>query len=339
MKRTQSRTSARNQLGQMIMGGWVAQMISVCARLNIADHLKDGPLSALDLAKLTEVDEEALYRTLRALTASGLFYKDEKGRFGLTDCGYYLQSDVEGSAQAMAAMTGDPSHWLPWGKAFDAVKTGKPVGEDVFGSSIWDYLSQSQNKDQLERFNQAMTQSSLHITRIIADAYDFSRHTTLVDIGGGQGGLLSGILGAFPALNGILFDLPQVLESIQDSDWRKDTRMSLVAGSFLESVPAGADAYIMKHIIHDWGDADCIKILENIREEIADNGSLLIAETVLDGNSGHFANWLDLNMMVILGGKERTVEEYDQLLAGADFKLVQVIQTGSHISLLQGKPV
>jgi len=332
---------AQLQLSRMISGHFVAQMISVCARLGIADCLGDSSLTAAELAERLTLDAGSLERTLRALSTSGIFDKDEQGRYSLSEIGYFLRSDVRGSQAHMAATFADLCHWLPWGQAADSIRTGKPSAERSLGESFWDYLARPENQDQLERFNEAMTRSSINAAEHIVSAYDFNAHKKIVDVGGGQGLLLTRILAANPGSRGVLFDLPQGLQSGSETGKELDGaiggRMETVTGSFLESAPAGGDLYIMKHIIHDWDDLRCKTILENIHEAMSPGGRLLIIETVLDcivRESELFAHWLDLNMMVVLGGCERTLAEYQTMLAGSGFRFLELIETGGHSSLI-----
>ncbi|MGD9681276.1 MAG: methyltransferase [Candidatus Obscuribacterales bacterium] len=332
---------AQIQLSRMISGHFVAQTISACVRLGIADCLGDGALTSAELAEKLSLDAGSLERTMRALSTSGIFDKDEEGRYSLSEIGYFLRSDVRGSQAPMAAAFADLCHWLPWGRAADSIRTGTPSAREALGGSFWDYLARPENQDQLERFNEAMTRSSINAAEHVVSAYDFSSHKKIVDIGGGQGLLLMRILAANSKTRGVLFDLPQGLGPEQEPGKELGSeigdRMETVSGSFLESAPAGGDLYIMKHIMHDWDDSRCKIILDNIHAAMSPDGRLLIIETVLDRiveGSELFAHWLDLNMMVVLGGRERTLAEYQALLSGSGFRFLELIETGGHSSLL-----
>lgn len=329
-------SNSHQKLTRLITGQWVAQAINVFARLGIADLLQDDAMSAEAIAKQVGACPDSLKRLLRALVTVEIVEQNDLGQYSLTEMGGYLRSDVDGSHRAMAAMNCDPSHWLPWGKALDAVIEGRPVAEKVFGMSMWDYLSA--NPDQLNRFNQAMTDTSKHVSMTISKSYDFGSFSCLVDIGGGHGTLLKTILEDYKDLKGILFDLPQVLEKLSIEEPFL-SRIDSVQGSFLDAAPEGGDIYIMKHIIHDWGDRESLQIFKNIRAVMPDHGRILIAESVLTEESREFVTWLDLNMMVILGGRERTALEFSELLLEAGFRCEGVIDTDSHISLIEGKPI
>lgn len=328
--------SAQEKLNLMISGHWVAQVVSVFAKLGIADHLKDESMSASELAKKVDVHPESLFRTLRALETVEVVAQDPDGKFSLTEIGQLLRTDVEISLAAMAAMNGDPAHWLPWAKAEECIRTGNPVSEKALGEDFWSYLFKHQ--DQFDRFNNAMTDTSGKVSKVIATTYDFSSFSTIVDIGGGHGTLLRTILEHHTGSEGILFDLPKVIDSLPEK-LKNSSRIKCVKGSFLDTAPEGGNLYIMKHIIHDWGDPECEKILGHIRKVIPDEGKVLVADMVLGAKGRIFPAWLDLNMMILLGGKERDKEQFSNLFKKSGFELTRIISTESHLSLIEGKPV
>lgn len=346
---------ARSRLTDLMLGAWAAQALSVFVRLAIPDVLKDEAMVPEALAEQVGADPDSLGRLLRALTSVDVVERLDSGGYRLTGMGQLLRSDGEGAQGAMIAMVCDPSHWMPWGSALDAVVNGAPVSEQVFGKSFWDYIAE--NSDQQARFNRAMTDTSKRASRTIAAKYDFSQFTTVVDVGGGQGILLQTILREYPHLKGILFDLPQVLDSARVDDDLKE-RIELIPGSFLETAPGGGDLYMMKHIIHDWGDDACLEILKNIRAVIPDHGRILISDAILPGSdrdsvpgadsaavqasetgiSSSFPYWLDLNMMIILGGRERTEAEFAELLAKTGFEYLGVVPTDGSTGLVEARP-
>lgn len=344
---------ARGRLTDLMLGAWVVQALSVFVRLAIPDVLKDEAMPGALLAAEVGADADSVERLLRALTSVDVVECLENGSYRLTELGQLLRSDGEGAAGAMIAMVCDPSHWLPWGSAYDAVVSGEPVSKQVFGKSFWDYIAE--HSDQQARFNRAMTDTSKRASKTIASKYDFSQFTTVVDVGGGQGILLQTILKEYPHLKGILFDLPQVLDSAEIDDDLKE-RIELMPGSFLETAPGGGDLYMMKHIIHDWADDACLEILKNIRAVIPDHGRLLISDAVLPGSipqpgsdpdstspcqsglKSTFPYWLDLNMMIILGGRERTEAEFADLLAKTGFEYLGVVPTDGPTGLVEAKP-
>lgn len=328
--------NSRAKLNQLIIGPWVAQMLAVVTKLGIPDLLKEEAKTASQLASATNTSQDALYRTLRALSTVDIVTLDKDGKFSLTDSGHLLRTDVEGSLASMAIMNCDNSHWLPWSKADQAVKTGKPVARDVFGSSFWDYLNS--NEEEHQNFNLAMTQTTSGITKFILDSFDFSDYSTVVDVGGGQGALIQSVIRAYPDLKGILFDLPSVIDEAQIPAELSD-RLTCEKGSFLDTAPGGGDIYILKHIIHDWSDQYCQMILKNIRNQMNSNGRVLILDMMIEDNLAQFTSWLDLNMMIILGGKERTEKEFSDLYTSAGFELEKVISTSSLLKIVVGKPV
>lgn len=329
-------TDSHTKLSQMIIGPWVSQMIAAVIKLGIPDLMQDKSMTVEELANSTGVDSQSLFRTLRALSTVDIVSQSKDGNFSLTEIGQYLRRDVEGSMASMAVMTCDDSHWLPWAKADQSLATGQPVAKEVLGASFWDYLNQ--NPSEQDNFNRAMTDTSYGISKIISKSFDFGKFKTLVDIGGGQGVFLTSILEAYPKLKGILFDLPSVIDEAKLSAEMTE-RVSCVKGSFLDTAPGGADLYVLKHIIHDWDDHNCVNILKNIRSVMNPDGSVLIFEMLISQNSSLFATWLDLNMMVLLGGKERTKEEFSDLFSKSGFELKEVLPTQSHLSIIVGKPV
>lgn len=247
-------SSAAQTLSQMINGGWVAQMISVVAKLGIADLLADGAKSSAELAERTGTHARSLYRVLRALASRGVFAEDERGRFTLTPLGELLRTGTSGSVRSWAVLVGDAHHWRPRGDLAHSVATGGDALRHAYGVTNWEYRAQHPEANTL--FNHAMTSLSARRVVDVVAAYDFSGIETIVDVGGGHGALIAAILKNYPRMRGILFDLPhvvagapQVLEPAGVAD-----RCRLVGGDAFEEVPAGGDAYIMSKVIHDWGD-------------------------------------------------------------------------------------
>ncbi|MBW4555537.1 MAG: methyltransferase [Trichormus sp. ATA11-4-KO1] len=327
------------QMQHMISGIWVTQSIYVAAKLGIADLLKDGAKSCEELAKFTEVNAGSLYRLMRALCSLGIFTEVENGDFQLTPLAEYLRSDVPGSLQAMAIMFGSENwHWQPWGNILYSIKTGKPAFDDVFGMPVFPYLAQ--NPDAAAIFDACMTSfSSTYINPVIS-SYDFSSINTLIDVGGGHGSLLAGILKKYPTVKGIVYDQEQVIEGAKQylAASELDGRWQVIGGNFFASVPSGADAYIMKHIIHDWDNESAMKILKNCHHVMPDNGKVLVVENVIPNtNEPSPGKFLDLEMLVMTsGGRERTATEFQELFAAAGFKLTNIIPTPSPISIIEG---
>jgi ubiquinone/menaquinone biosynthesis C-methylase UbiE len=312
--------------------------IHVAAKLKIADHVKSGPKTAHELAHLTKTQPQALYRLLRALSSVEIFAEDEQGRFGLTPMAECLL-DVHGSQRAVALMMGD-EHFTTWGQLLYSIETGKPAFDHIYGKPVFDWLSE--HPEAAKIFDAAMTGFHGPETQAMIDAYDYAGVHTLVDIGGGNGTVLTAVLKKHPEIKGILYDLPGVIERAKKNlaDAGLAARCQAIAGSFFESAPPGGDAYQMRHIIHDWTDEQCHTILGHIRKVIPKNGKLLVIEMVIKPrNEPQPAKWLDLNMLLIPGGRERTEEEYREMYAKAGFKLERIVPTPTEVSVIEGKPV
>jgi ubiquinone/menaquinone biosynthesis C-methylase UbiE len=329
--------STKQKLLQMITGYWVSQAIFVAAKLGIADLVKDEPKTADELAKATGTHAPSLYRLLRGLASVEIFAIDDVDRFGLTDMARCL---VDGpmSQRSVALMLGD-EHYGAWSELLYSVQTGKPGFDKLYGKPVFDWYGE--HPEQAKIFDAAMTGFHGEETQKTIDAYDFSQFKTVVDIGGGNGSVMIPVLQRNPNVRGILFDLASVIERSKPALERAGVadRCQAVAGDFFKSVVAGGDAYMMRHIIHDWTDEQCTTILKNIRQVIPPSGQLLVVEIVIPpGNEPNFGKFLDLNMLVIPGGRERTEEEYATLFAGAGFKLERIVPTKSAVSIIIGKP-
>jgi ubiquinone/menaquinone biosynthesis C-methylase UbiE len=331
-------TTPSQELNQLICGYWHSQCVYVAAKLGIADLLADGPRAVDDLAAKTGMHHMSLYRVLRALASVGVFAEEANGRFALTPVAELLRADIPGSQHALAIMMGE-QHFRAWGDLLYSVQTGKPAFDKVFGQPLFEYLSE--HPEQAAIFDKAMVGVHGRETAAIVDAYDFSPFTSIADIGGGNGSTLSGILARNPRLHGTLYDLPGVIgrasKDIEQSGL--SDRMHLVAGNFFESVPGGADAYFMRHIIHDWDDEKAGRILENVRRVISEHGRLLVVESVIPpGNEPYFGKLLDVTMLVIPGGQERTEDEYRTLFGKAGFRLARIVPTQAEVSVIEGVP-
>jgi len=335
---TDKQPTARQRLLQMITGYWTSMAIHVAAKLKLADFVKDGPKSAEELAHATQTQPQALYRLLRALSSVEVFSEDAHGRFSLTPMAECLL-DVHGSQRAVAIMMGD-EHYQSWGDLLHCIQTGQPAFDHLYGKPVFDWLSEHPKEAKI--FDSAMTGFHGPETQAMIDAYDYTGIRTLVDIGGGNGSVLSAVLAKYPTLHGILCDLPGVIERAKANlaDAGVAGRCQTIAGSFFEAAPPGGDAYQMRHIIHDWTDEQCHTILSHIRNVIPADGRLLVIEMVIKPrNEPQPAKWLDLNMMVIPGGKERTEAEYRAMYAKAGFRLERIVPTPTEVSVIEGRPV
>jgi hypothetical protein len=329
-------SSPQQHLNQLICGYWHSQCVYVAAKLGIADLLAKGPQSVDDLAQKAGAHRPSLFRVLRALASLGVFAEEPGQRFRLTSAAEPLRRDVPGSQWAMAVMMGE-EHFRAWGELLYSVRTGKIGFDKVFRRPVFEFLSQ--NPEQAATFDKAMVGVHGRETSAMLDAYDFSPFASVADIGGGNGTTLSGILKRHPAIHGTLFDLPGVIQragaSVEAAGL--SNRIHLVAGDFFESVPAGADAYVLRHIIHDWEEDKAIRILTNVRQVLGEKGRVLVVESVIPpGNEPFFGKLLDVTMLVIPGGQERTAEEYGDLFGKAGLRLVRIVPTATEVSLIEG---
>jgi hypothetical protein len=323
----------------MANGYQVSQAIHVAAVLGIADLLENGPRSADELGEATGAHAPTLYRVLRALSSVGLFAESD-GRFGSTPLSEYLRTDAPTSLRAWAKQIGQPYYWMSWGHLLHCVRTGEPAFPELHGTNAWEYRAAHPEEDAV--FNAAMTALSAGVVEGIVRSYDFSGFGVLVDVGGGEGALLAAILASNPALHGILFDQPHVLTDAGALLERADvaSRCEVVGGSFFDAVPEGADAYLLKSIIHDWDDSSAIQILRACRAAIADTGRLLVIEPIIrPGNEPDPAKFSDLNMLVMLGGRERTAGDFGRLYTEAGFRMTDIVPTGSSFAVIEGVPV
>jgi hypothetical protein len=320
----------------ILIGGLPSQAVYVAAQLGIADLLEDGPKGTEWLANEAGADPSALYRILRALASMGIF-EERAGRvFQLTPMANLLRSGVDGSLRDLAVFMGADWHWQVWGKALYSARTGNSAWRTVHGQDVFDYFSTNQEPARI--FNNAMTSLSTTVTKGVLEAYDFASIETLVDVAGGHGRFLTGILQANPGLRGILFDLPKVIAGAKEMVEQAGvaSRCELSSGDFFIAVPANADGYIMKSIIHDWDDDRALRILKNISSAMRADARVLLVEAVItEGNERDFGKLLDLEMLVSPGGKERTAAEYKALLADAGLRMTGIIPTRSPYSVIE----
>jgi len=313
--------------------------ISVVAKLRVADLLADGPKSLADLAARTETHAPSLYRVLRVMVSVGVFAEQADGRYALTPMSEHLRTGVKGSLRGLADFFGADWSWRAWGHLLDTVRTGRTAFDSVFGEPVFDYLGK--HPDESAVFNEGMTGFSSNIAPAVAEAYDFAAFKTVVDVGGGHGVLLTTILRAYPGVSGVVFDAPHVVTGAEDAIRKAGLagRCRAVGGDFFQGVPAGGDAYLMKHIIHDWPDDKAATILRNCREGVNPGGKLLLVEMVIaPGDAGDLGKIIDLEMLVIASGRERTEAEYRQLLAGAGWRLTRVLPTKSPAQIVEAEP-
>lgn len=307
---------------QLMMGMWHSQIIAAAARFGVADLIASGIHDADSLAQECGADPDALYRLLRACAALGIFFESEPRRFALTPAGECLRTDTPGSLRDLLIAETAPGHWLPWGRLFDAVQQGRSPAEDVLGAPPWEYYKK--NSEEGLSFARGMGNLSAIVSQDVTRVYDASRFEKIVDVGGSQGVLLSSFLAANPNARGVLFDLPEIVASAKN-----DPRIERIGGSFFDEVPAGGDLYLLKSILHDWPDDRCTEILKNIRRAAKPGATLLVVEMLLpDPPQPSPVAFMDLNMLVMLNGRERTSSDVAKLLAGGGFRVERVIPAG-----------
>jgi hypothetical protein len=332
--------SPQTTMAEMIYGMINTQMLYAVVQLGIADLLRDGPRSVDQLAAATGADASSLHRVLRLLASNGVFMQTEHGSFALNPSAELLRSDVPGSLAAMATYYGSPWHWAAWGNTLEAVRTGRSAFESVHGVPLFEYLEQ--HRDAAAVFNRHMASMPFRRQDTAVAAYDFSSKKLVVDVGGGHGAFLISILGANPGLQGLLVDQPSVVAGAKDALAAADVaeRCGYVASNIFQSVPTGGDVYILSNILHDWDDKQSVQILQSCRRAMANDSVLLIRESIVpEGNESSPAKRVDVMMLVLTGGLQRTESEFEALLEKADFRLARVISLGRGGDLLEAAPV
>ena len=317
-------------LGRMLAGFMESQALHVAARLAIGDVLRDGPTTSGAIADAVGAHEPSLRRLLRFLTAMGVLTEDGEGRFAASPLGELLRSDHPRSLRTAALLMGAPFIWRPWGELYETTVSGQPAFDRVYGEPFFAYLGHS--PEDAAVFNELMTSTtSLPAT---LSAFDFSGFTKVVDVGGGQGTLLRGVLERYPHATGVLFDLPSVVADAHElKDPAVSARCEIVGGDMFEALPPGGDVYVLKRIVHDWSDAEAIKILRNCRQVISEQGRILLIERIMHLNDSS----PDLMMLILVTGRERTEDEFRELYAAAGFKVDRIIPAGEH-SIIEGVP-
>jgi hypothetical protein len=325
------------QLIQLVFGKCVTQAVSVAAHLQLADLLKDGPRTAAALAPLCGAHADALHRLMRALATVGVFVEHADLTFSLTPVGECLRTDAATSLASMAKFFGEGWHSAAWADLLTSVKTGESAFARVHGVPAFEWTATHPKESEV--FNEAMTSISTMSAFAVAATYDLSAAKTIVDVGGGHGFFLAALLQANPGARGILFDMPKVVAGAKDGIAASGlaSRCEIVGGDFFASVPKGGDVYTLKHIIHDWDDDACVKILSHCKAGLAPGGRVVLVEAVLPPPGvPSFGKILDLEMLVIAdGGRERTEPEYAALLERAGLKLARVVPTPSPMSIIE----
>ena len=326
---------------QIATGHFLASALQVVVRLGVPGRIGDGTVTAAELASATGVREDALYRVLRALASVGLFEEVSARAFRLTPAGQALRPDVPGSMHHMALWITSPFHFRVYAEMMHAVRTGQPAAEKVTGVPVFEYFPR--DPDLSEIFNDAMTAFSNQVIPAALEVYDFSGIERIVDVAGGHGAVIMAILQKYPEMQGVLFDLDHVVAGavpriaaagLQD-------RLRAEPGNMFEKITPGADAYIMKHIIHDWDDERATRILQNIRHAMgAKRGRVILLESVIPaGNGPDLGKIIDLEMLMMPGGKERTAEEFEKLFTQVGFELTRIVPTQSPLSVIEARRI
>ncbi|MGB6161257.1 MAG: methyltransferase [Pseudonocardiaceae bacterium] len=327
-------------LHQLVNGAFVSQAISVFARLGVADALVPGPRDVEKIAEAVGAHGPALYRLLRALGDVGVVTEVENRLFALTPLGEILRSDVPGSLRGMMTVVGLPFQRNPWTDLYETIQTGESAFDRVYGTEIFDYLAE--HPEDAAFFYAEMSAVSTTLAVSIVQAYDFTNFSTVVDVGGGRGGLLAAILTANPHLQGVLFDKPAVVVGAEEviSSAQVLDRCKMVSGDFFDSVPEGGDAYLLSNVIHNWDDDHAVQILGRCRTAIANTGCVLLVEPVLPEDAApSMAKLTDLGMLIMTsGGRERTVAEYRTLFDRAGLRLTRIVPSTALVSLVEAVP-
>jgi hypothetical protein len=335
----------KEQCGQQIMqlaSGYIpAICLNIVVKLGIADMLKNGALPVAEIASRAGMNASTVYRVLRLLASFGVFVETRPQIFALTPAAEMLRSDTPGSLHALVSWISDPFHFRVFANLPHSVKTGGSAIERTFGKTAFEYLET--DPEEREVFQAAMTNFSSANVPPIVEAYDFSNIGTLVDVGGGRGYMLGSILRKYPVMKGILFDMPSCFQGGEETPEIAglDGRCRIERGDFFAEIPAGGDAYIMKHIIHDWNDEKATVILRNCGKALAGKpqGKVLVVDAVVPpGNEPNLAKVMDIEMMAMCESEERNAEQFGKLFAAAGLRLSRIVPTRSHLSILEGVP-
>lgn len=325
------------QVMQVASGYIASSALYVVAELGLADHMVNGPRSAAELAEATGANANAVHRVLRLLASLGIFEQQGGETYGLNDAARLLCTDAPGSLRGSTRFLPDPLHFRVYADMLHSVRTGQPAVEKALGMPVFEYLEQ--NPEYSEIFNEAMTATSVPAANAAIEAYDFKRYKTIIDVGGGHGEVLMSILRACPDSRGIVADLGHVVEGAvgRIAAAGQSDRCQTAACDFFESVPGGGDLYLMKYIIHDWDDERAATILRNIGKAIGDGkGIVVLLEMVVpEGPVPHISKVIDLEMLAMPGGRERTAKEYEELFDSSGFELTRIYPTDSYFSVIE----
>ncbi len=327
----------REGLMELIRGFRTTQTAYVMAKLGLADELAARPATAAELARKVDANPEALQRFLRLAAFFGLCAEVARDHFELTELGTLLRSGVPGSVKPIVMMYGQ-GHYAAWGSLLYSVETGKPAFDHVFGAPFFDYMSE--NPDIQSTFDAAMSAGTDVYFASLGDRFDFSQSRLLVDVGGGNGSLSAIILKRHPHIEAVIYDQEQVLAAadryLTDAGVRE--RCRLVTGNFFERVPAGGDVYLLSNIVHDWDDERALRILKHCHAAMNPTGSVLLVEAVVpEHGTPSIAAMNDVNMMVLLPGRERTRSQFESLLRAAGLRLERITELSNEESLIEAR--
>jgi SAM-dependent methyltransferase len=329
--------SPPERLLQAAFGAVLTRCLTTIAELGVADALANGPLPLDALAKNVGSNADFLNRVMRVLVATGVADEPTPGVYAQTAVTDLLRRDHPQSMRDLVILLTAESHWAPLGKLADALRSGQSGARHAFGVDVWDWFQRPENKGEWDLFNAAMTSFSMGTSAAVAESFDFKAYKRIVDVGGGHGFLLRTILSKAPSATGVLCDLPGVVGSANRSEL--GDRIERFGADFFERVPEGGDCYVLKHIIHDWDDAHCQRVLGNIARSMAPDGRVLIVDMVLPkGHVPHPSLFLDIVMIdQTVGGRERTEQEFDALLSSAGLSLVAIHPTPSPVSVVEAR--
>jgi hypothetical protein len=320
----------------IVLGFWMSRAVHAAATVGVADHMGDEPRAVDELAAATSTHAESLYRVLRALASGGVFVEHAGRRFAMNPLGAMLKSGPATMRATVLAELGQ-EHEVAWSNLLHSVRTGETAFLDSFKMTPWEYWAQ--HSEHARIFNEAMMNMTMASTTAVLATFDASRFSHLVDVGGGNGGLATAFLERCPNLRATVQDLPQVVDNVQ-TPASFAGRLTFAAHSFFDSVVSGGDLYTLKLILHDWEDEDCVRILRNVRKAIAPGGTLLVLESLVPPpNEPGIAPFLDLNMMVMVGGRERTLDEYARLLDASGFTFIGGTPTPSPAAVVEARAI
>jgi hypothetical protein len=313
----------------------MAHILSVLAEIGVADQVTDGPLGVEELAERTGTNADALYRVLRAAASKGVFTEVLPRTFGLTPLAATLRSDVDGSLRDIFRLQGQPSMREAYAAIGHSVRTGEPAFEHVNGNTLFSYLGERPELSEL--FSSAMGNAARQIQRPVIDAYDLSDVRRLIDIGGAHGHLVAAILSRYPKMNGVVFDLPNVVPGAADvlAEAGVADRAEMVGGDYLRAVPAQGDAYMISHVLHQVNDAEAVTVLTNIRKVMAPVGRVLVIDPVIPaGDLPHPGKFMDITMLTLTQGRDRTEPELTGLFEQAGLRHVETVSLSAPSSVV-----